>query len=62
IVVGDEAVAEYVAAFFQSELGALSLEASVHGADIKYLRSEDLDQVLVALPSLDEQRDIVKTL
>ncbi|MNQ90258.1 Divergent AAA domain protein [compost metagenome] len=62
VVVGDEAVAEYVAAFFQSELGALSLDASMHGAEIKYLRSDYLNQVLVALPSLDEQRDIVKTL
>jgi len=62
VVFGHEAIADYIVAFFQSELGALSLEASVHGETVKYLSSEGLDRVAVALPSVSEQQDIVKTL
>lgn len=62
IVIGHEAIADYVVAFFQSELGALSLEAAAKGAVFKYLKVDDLDCIAVALPTLNEQQDIVKTL
>ncbi|KWV67392.1 N-6 DNA methylase [Pseudomonas sp. A006] len=62
IVIGRDAIADYVVAFFQSELGSLSLEASAKGAASKYLTVDDLYRIAVALPTLSEQQDIVTTL
>ena len=61
VVIGREILAEYVVAFFQSDLGGLCLEAAMKGVELKYLNPNHLDRVVVALPSLDEQREIVST-
>jgi hypothetical protein len=61
VVLGDLALNEYVAAFFNSTLGKLVIESLTSGSYIRHLTKTNIEQALVALPSLNEQQRIVQT-
>lgn len=61
VVLKQSAINEYVAAFFKSTLGRLVLDSLVSQSFIPHLNKQDLEQVIVALPSPKEQQSIVLT-
>lgn len=61
IVLGKQAINEYVSAFFKSALGRLILGSLTSQTFIAHLNKRDLEQPLVALPSPEEQQSIVNT-
>ena len=61
VVFGELALNEYVSAFFKSALGQLVLESLISRTFIAHLNKRDLEQALVALPKLEEQKIIVNT-
>ena len=61
VVVGEKAISGYVAAFFRSDLGRLILQSLVSGAIIPHLNKCDLAQATIALPSLNDQKQILVT-
>lgn len=61
VVLDERAINEYVSAFFRSNLGKLILQALTAGAVIPHLNKHDLEQAIIALPSLDVQRQILIT-
>lgn len=61
VVLGDLALNEYVAAFFNSTLGKLVIESLTSGSYIRHITKTNIEQALVALPSLNEQQRIVQT-
>jgi hypothetical protein len=58
VVLRELAINEYVTSFFRSALGRLSLTAST---STPHLNMKNIEQALVALPDLDEQKTIVQT-
>lgn len=52
---------EYVSAFFRSDLGLLILRSLTRGAIIPKIRKSDIEQAPVALPSLEEQDEIIRS-
>lgn len=61
VVIGPKAVGEYVAAFLRSNLGQLILQSLTSGAVITHLNKLALEQVTIALPPFDKQKQIVDT-
>lgn len=61
VVLGDLALNEYVMSFFRSTLGKLVLDSLVSGTFIPHLNKKDIEQALVALPTIDEQKNICNT-
>ncbi len=61
VVIGSKAIGGYVAAFFRSDLGRLVLQSLTSGAVIPHLSKDDLEQATIALPSLDDQKQIMAT-
>ena len=61
VVFGELALNEYVSAFFRSALGQLVLDSLTSRTFIAHLNKRDLEQALVALPKLEEQKTIVNT-
>jgi len=52
---------EYVASFFRSALGRLVIGSLTSKTFIPHLNKKDIEQAIVALPRLDEQKTIVQT-
>lgn len=61
VVLSERANSEYLSAFFQSDLGRLVLSSLTFGAVIPRIKKSDLVKTLVALPSIEEQREIAFT-
>lgn len=61
VVLGDKAINNYVTAFFRSDLGRLILESLTSGAVIPHLNKRDLEQASVALPTIEDQKQILNT-
>jgi hypothetical protein len=59
VVLSDRAKSEYVAAFFQSDLGLLILRSLTRGAVIPKITKSELVKAQVALPNLKEQDEII---
>jgi len=60
-VIGEKAISGYVAAFFRSNLGRLVLQSLTSGAVIPHLNKGDLEQATIALPSFNDQEQILVT-
>lgn len=52
---------EYVASFFESTLGRLVLDSLGMGSLISHVSKRDIEQALIAVPSIVEQKSIVVT-
>jgi len=61
VVIGEKAISGYVAAFFRSDLGKLVLQSLTSGAVIPHLNKSDLEQGTIALPSFNDQEQILAT-
>lgn len=61
VVLSDKADSEYLSAFFKSDLGRLVLSSLTSGAVIQKIRKQDLLNIRVALPRIEEQREIAFT-
>lgn len=61
VVIGPKAINGYVAAFFRSDLGRLVLRSLTSGVVIPHLNKSDLEQATIALPSFDDQKQIIGT-
>jgi hypothetical protein len=61
VVLREVAFNEYVSAFFKSAIGQLILDSLTSQTFIAHLNKRNLEQALVALPKLEEQRLIVDT-
>ena len=59
VVLSDRAKSQYVSAFFRSDLGQLILRSLTRGAVIPRITKSELAQARVALPSLQEQDEII---
>ncbi|WP_299872803.1 N-6 DNA methylase [uncultured Cocleimonas sp.] len=62
VVLKHEAISDYVESFFKSTLGQLTLLASTTGDYIPHLNLEALENLEIALPDIDEQKNVVNTL
>jgi len=61
VVLSDVVKSQYAAAFFRSELGLLILRSLTRGAVIPRIKKSDLAQAKIAVPSLKEQEEIVRS-
>lgn len=61
VVLRELAINEYVTSFFRSALGRLVLDSLTSSTFIPHLNMKNIEQALVALPDLDEQKTIVQT-
>ncbi|MGZ5539897.1 MAG: RNA-binding domain-containing protein [Halobacteriota archaeon] len=61
IVLRDSVLNEYVASFFRSALGRMIIDSLTSRTFIPHLNKKDIEQALIALPSLAEQKTIVLT-
>lgn len=61
VVLSDKADSEYLSAFFKSDLGRLVLRSLSSGTVIPKIRKQDLLDLRVALPRIEEQREIAFT-
>jgi len=61
VVLSDVTKSQYVAAFFRSDLGLLALRSLTRGAVIPRISKADLAQAQIALPSPNEQEEIVRS-
>jgi len=61
VVLSDKADSEYLSAFFKSDLGRLVLSSLTSGTVIPKIRKLDLLDLRVALPRIEEQREIAFT-
>lgn len=61
VVLCDSVLNEYVTSFFRSALGKLVINSLTSRTFIPHLNKKDIEQALVALPRLDEQKMIVQT-
>lgn len=61
VVLSEKSNNEYVSAFFQSVLGKLVLSSLSCGAVIPKIGKTDLEETKIALPSINEQREIALT-
>ena len=59
IVLSDVAKSQYVASFFRSDLGLLILKSITRGAVIPRVSKSALAQAQIAVPSLEEQEEII---
>ncbi len=61
VVLQDLVIDEYLALFFRSALGKLIIESLKSGENYPVLTQKYLEQALITLPTLDEQKNIVHT-
>jgi hypothetical protein len=61
VVLRDSVSSEYVASFFRSTLGKLVIDSLTSNTFIPHLNKKDIEQALIALPSFEEQKSIVRT-
>lgn len=61
VVIGEKAINGYVEAFFRSDLGKLVLQSLTSGAVIPHLNKSNLEKATIALPSFDDQKQILAT-
>ena len=61
VVLNDLAINEYLSFFFSSTLGELILDGIASGIAFHHIKKHDIEQALIALPSIEEQRTIVET-
>jgi hypothetical protein len=61
VVLSEKANSEYLSAYFQSEIGNLVLKSLTSGTYIPRIRKSDLKDIMIALPSIDEQQEIANT-
>ena len=61
VVLGEKASNEYMVAFFRSDLGKLTLQSLTTEVTIPRINKRDIEQVVVALPSIDVQEEILVT-
>lgn len=61
VVLSDVAKSKYVSAFFRSDLGLLILRSLTRGAVIPRINKSDLAQASIAVPSLEEQEEIIRS-
>ena len=61
VVLSDVVNSQYAAAFFRSDLGLLILRSLTRGAVIPRINKTDLAQAQIAIPSLIEQAEIVRS-
>jgi len=61
VVLQDIVVNEYLVLFFRSALGKLIIESLKSGENYPVLTQKHLEQALITLPTLDEQKTIVHT-
>jgi Putative DNA-binding domain/Type I restriction modification DNA specificity domain len=61
VVLRESVINEYVTSFFRSALGRLVIDSITSGITIPHLNKKAIEEALVALPSLDEQKTIVQT-
>ena len=61
VVLGEKAINEYISAFFKSDLGRLVLRSLTSGTIIPHLNKKDLEQATVALPTFEDQEQILTT-
>jgi hypothetical protein len=61
VVLNNNAINEYVALFFVSAIGKLILKSLSTQSFIPHLNKRDLENVVIALPNINEQRDIIST-
>ena len=61
VVLRELVINEYVTSFFRSALGRLVIDFLTSGTIIPHLNKKDIEEALVALPSLDEQKTILQT-
>jgi hypothetical protein len=61
VVLNEKALNDYLKAFFRSALGKLILQSLTSGVVIPHLNKKDLEQVVVALPTIENQKQIVIT-
>lgn len=61
VVLSNVVKSQYVAAFFRSDLGFLILRSLTRGAVIPRISKPDLAQAKIAVPSLIEQEEIVRS-
>jgi len=61
VVLSNKVNSEYLSAFFQSELGKLLLNSLTSGGFIRKINKTDLAEARVALPNIEEQKELVLT-
>ncbi|MGZ5012091.1 MAG: hypothetical protein ACXV8U_22900 [Methylobacter sp.] len=61
VVLRDSVLNEFVTSFFRSAIGRLVIDSLTSGRIISHLSKTNVEQILVALPRLDEQKTIVQT-
>lgn len=61
VVLNEKVINEYVSAFFKSNIGRLVLNSLVSGTFIPHLNKRELEQALIAIPSLEDQMKIIGT-
>lgn len=61
VVLSEVAKSQYVAAFFRSDLGLLVLRSLMSGTFIPKIKKSDLSQAKIAVPSSNEQAEIVRS-
>jgi len=61
VVLNKKAINDYVSAFFKSNIGKLILDSLVSGTFITHLNKKELEQALIALPSIEDQKKILRT-
>ena len=62
VVLKEDVSCAYVAAFFRSDLGKLILSSLVTSSVIPHMNRRDLEDAIVALPCIEEQRRVASTL
>ena len=61
VVLRDSVLNKYVVSFFGSALGKLVIDSLTTSSTIDHRNKKDIEQALIALPGLEEQRSIVQT-
>lgn len=55
------ALSGYLNIYFNSQLGQLSLSSLLKGSYISRINKQDINQIIVPIPPVDQQRSIIKT-
>ena len=61
VLLNEKAMNEYVASFFASAIGKMVLESLTTSSVISHINKTDIEQAVVALPNLTQQKEIVET-
>jgi hypothetical protein len=61
VVLSDIALNQYICSFFKSEIGKLTLKSLTTGSVTPHINKSDIVNLVVALPDLDTQKQVVET-